>query len=350
MGTELDYPVGRLLAGSADDLARAHARFDEQRIDESRLCAGHSGYSMRRTRPAGRSEVTGPGTFACKARRKLSFHPHAAGERGWWIERQDQPESLPIEVSVRNVWTTVRNIVLRSGSPHNYLRMVEHIVALRLGLGLDDVCIGADAADPPLFNRGSLDLIEAIDRAGVVETDEPASFVTVREPVSIGGDRGDFLTLLPAEPGNPRLRIDCAIDFKSAIGRQRIRIDLTPETFRYGAQARTNATGAQMLFVKTIGRLFADTRNLGYTFENILIHGRKRYLNEPRLLHGKRSLEAVWHRAVLDLVAALALVDRGRFVGTVVSYRAGHALDVRLVTLLYRFGLLEELRISGENL
>ena len=54
--------------------------------------------------------------------------------------------------------------------------------------------------------------------------------------------------------------------------------------------------------------------------------------------------EPVWHRATLDLLAALALIDTGRFVGTVASYRAGHTLDCRLVTLLYRHGLLEVLR------
>jgi UDP-3-O-acyl-N-acetylglucosamine deacetylase len=81
-------------------------------------------------------------------------------------------------------------------------------------------------------------------------------------------------------------------------------------------------------------------RNLGYTRQNILIHGRRRYVNEPRLLHEGRSLEAVWHRATLDLLAAIALIDSGRFVGTAVSYRAGHLLDTRLITLLYLRDLL----------
>ena len=57
--------------------------------------------------------------------------------------------------------TAQRNIVLRSGSPHNYLRMVEHIVALRMGCGIDNLMIETDSGDPPLFDRGSLDLVEA---------------------------------------------------------------------------------------------------------------------------------------------------------------------------------------------
>jgi UDP-3-O-acyl-N-acetylglucosamine deacetylase len=49
----------------------------------------------------------------------------------------------------------------------------------------------------------------------------------------------------------------------------------------------------------------------------------------------------VWHRATLDLLAAIALIDKGRFIGRVVSYRAGHTLDVRAVTQLYQHDLLE---------
>lgn len=334
------YPVGHILTGDRNAILAAHERFQNQPVDETRLLPEGLAPDgpARRTTLSRQVSVSGPGTFYRRAQRTLTFGPSSVP--GWWIERTDLQEALPIAVSIRNVWTSQRNIVLRSGSPHNYLRMIEHIVALRLGLGVDDICIRTDAGDPPLFDRGSLDLVEAVERAGIVAGDAPATYVTVKEPVTIGGERGDFLTLLPAAPGSRHLRIDCAVDFDSAIGRQRICFDLTRETFTHGAGARTNASFATMAFCKTIGILFADTRNLGYTQRNILIHGRRGYLNEPRLLHAGRSLEAVWHRATLDLLAAIALVDTGRFVGTAVSYRAGHTLDVRLMARLYKQDLL----------
>lgn len=332
------YPIGRVLGGISDEIRKAHERFHAQPIDEERLCDGDLGFSERQTSVGGAQCATGPGTFFSKAQRTLNFCRGAGA--GWWIERDDLEESLPIHVSVRNIWTSARNIVLRSGSPHNYLRMVEHIVALRVGMGIDHLQIRTDSGDPPLFDRSSLDLVEAIEHAGIVELDTPAEYVTVKEPITLGGTRGDFLTFLPAEPGDRRLRIDCAVDFSSAIGQQRILFDNTPETFRYGAEARTNATSAQMLYCRTLGKLFADTRNLGYTLDNILVHAPSKYVNAPRLVRDGKSLEAVWHRATLDLLAAVALIDVGRFAGTIVSYRAGHALDCRLVTLLYLHDLL----------
>jgi UDP-3-O-[3-hydroxymyristoyl] N-acetylglucosamine deacetylase len=343
---EFRYPVGKIVLGNEHSVWGAYEKFHGQPVDDVKLCTGKTGFSERRTGLAGEASVTGPGTFYGHTQRTVTFAPAKHGAAGWWIERTDLKEQLDTLVSVRNVWTSARNIVLRSGNPHNYLRMVEHIVALRLGMGIDDLTLRVDSGDPPLFDKSSIDLVEAIDQAKIVELDEPARYVTVKEPVTFGGDRGDFLTILPPENGEKKLRMDCAINFNSIIGKQRIVFDVTPETFRYGAFARTNAAHRQMLMVKAFGFIFADTRNLGYTTDNILIHGKKKFYGEPRFVQegSGKALEPVWHRATLDLLAALALIDTGRFVGRVVSYCAGHTLDVRAMTQLYLHDLLEPVK------
>lgn len=337
--------IGRLVAGEETQVRRAYERFEAQPVTDRRLTDDKCPYGTHATTLSGTASAEGVGTFERKRRPVLTFGPSAIP--GWWIHRADLREQLDVKVSVRNVWTSARNIVLRAGSPHNYLRMVEHIVALRLGLGVDDVRLSIAGGDPPLFDRSSLDLVEAIRKAGITQTNRPARYVTVREPVTIGGARGDFVTLLPAEPGDYRLRLDVAIDWETVIGQQRIQVDLTPETFTYGAGARTNATQTQYLLAKTVGKLFAETRNMGYTKDSILIHGKRGFVTAPRPefdLGGGKSAEPVWHRTMLDLVAALALLDRGRLAGTVKSYRAGHTLDVRLMTLLYMLDLLEPMQ------
>ncbi len=332
-----EYEIGRVVAGTAAAIAESAARLRDQPVDLERLHDGPYPFSKWHTTIGSAQSASGHATFSPR-NSTLTFSP--TREDGWWIRRTDQKEQFPFKVSVRNVWTTARNIVLRCGNPHNYLRMVEHIVALRVGMGVDSLLIETDSGDPPLFDRGNLDLVEAIEKAGIVETDAPARFITVKEPVTFGGNRGDFLTFLPAKPGECGLRVDCAIDFPSVIGRQRIRFDVTPETFRIGAEARTNAPSKEYWYAKTVGKLFADTRNLGYTRRNILVHGKTKYLNEPKLVFGGKALEAVWHRATLDLLAAVALLDTGRFAGTLVSYRAGHTQDVRMAGLLYLNDLL----------
>ena len=122
--------------------------------------------------------------------------------------------------------------------------------------------------------------------------------------------------------------------------KQRIRFTVDRGTFRHGAQARTNTTLWKMAYCKTIGMIFADIRNLGYTTRNILVAGPRHYFNKPGLIHQGKSLEAAWHRATLDLLAAVALIDRGRFAGTIISYKAGHTLDVQMIRELHHHDLL----------
>jgi UDP-3-O-acyl-N-acetylglucosamine deacetylase len=335
-----DLQTGRVLLGNAGDLTASVARWASMPVDMVlRAPPGWQPDTVQTTLGTG-FQVTGPATYSRRTHSTMAFQP--CEREGWWIDRTDLPEQLPIQVSVRNVWTTARNIVLRSGNPHNYLRMVEHIIALKLGLGLDNVLIRIGTGDPPLFDVGSMPLVDGVGRVGIIpqQPARPLAYWTVQEPVTVVGPSGGFLHLAPAAPGQRLLRLDVAVDFPTAIGRQRIQFDLCTAAFRHGAQARTNCSIAEMVFAKTIGKLFADVRGLGYTRENILIAGRRGYLNTPRLLANDKSLEAVWHRAVLDLVAALSLIDTGRLAGTVVSYKAGHALDVRLVTQLALHDLL----------
>ncbi len=281
--------------------------------------------------------ISGPGTFMGKATRTITFEPTT--QEGWWLDRTDLPHTLPIRVGIANVWTTgqiVSNIVLRSGNPHNYVRMVEHLISLRMGMGIDNLMIKLDSGDPPLFEQGSLDVVEALESCGKVTIDKPVKYVTVKEPVTVGGTYGDFLTLSPPDDlANPQLTIDCALSFQTAIGQQRIIFPVCEELTRMASVARTNTSFGKVLYCATIGRLFADVRNLGYNKKNVSIASKKGYVNEPRLLHEGKALEAAWHRAVLDLLAAIALIPNGLFVGKITSYKAGHRLDCDMIRQLY---------------
>ena len=75
--------------------------------------------------------------------------------------------------------------------------------------------------------------------------------------------------------------------------------------------------------------------------------GGKKYKNKPRLIHNGKSLEAAWHRSALDLLAAIALIEDRRFVGHVISYKAGHRLDVEMIRQLYQQNLLTDVVLEG---
>jgi len=341
MNTNTDKKPGRLLAGDEEIIAAAYQEFNSLPIDQDLTDQPTHPPRTQQKTIAEAVSVSGPGTFAGKSTTTITFEPTT--REGWWLDRTDLPESLPIRVAIDNVWTTgsiVGNIVLRAGGPHNYVRMVEHIIALRMGLDIDNLMIKIDSGDPPLFARGSLDLIEALERAGRRTINRPVKYVTVKEPVTLGWASGQFLTLAPHIGTIPKLTVDAAVNFRNAIGQQRIKFPVNFTNVQTGAEARTNTPYAKMLYCRTIGKIFADIRNLGYTDQNILIAKKTAYHNQPRLVRNGKSLEAAWHRGVLDLLAAIALIPDARFVGEITSYKAGHRLDCDLITQLYLNDLL----------
>lgn len=341
-GTERD-DLGRILEGSREGLSSALSDFEALPVDQD-WSSDEPAPRLERPRTIARPvEVSAPGTFSKNAIRTLRLEPTELS--GWWLQRCDIPDSLPIKVSIRNVWTTgeiVSNIVLRSGSSHNYVRLVEHIIALKAGMDVDNLLIKLDSGDPPLFNAGSKELVEAINSAGRQELEGAVRYFTVKERVSLLTPHNGLLRIDPAEKGSLALEIDCARDFPNAIGKQRIRFVNNERSFLHGSTARTNTTARQKLLVTTFGKLFPESRNLGYNSKNVLIAGKSRYSNTPTHMHEGKSLEAAWHRAVLDLLAALALIDEGRFVGKIIDYKGGHYPDVEMVKLLYAHDLLVE--------
>ncbi len=344
---KLSEEFGVLLEGNPERLKHGAERLSRIPVDLDRSDDPPVTPHTRSRTIAEPTVVRAPGTFAKNQIRELRLEPY---ERpGWWFDRVDIPDSSPIRVSLANVWTTgdlVSNIVLRSGSPHNYVRLVEHIIAVRAGMDIDNLLIKVKSGDPPLFERGSLPLVEALEKVDRKEIGSPIRYVTVKEKISIVDERGGFTTLTPAKPGSPELQIDCTRDFSNAIGQQRIRFTLNKENFRFGSEARTNTSARQKLFCQTIGKIFADVRNLGYNDKNVVIAGKRRYVNEPRLMHNGKSLEAAWHRATLDLLAGLALIQDARFVGSILDYKGGHYMDVELVRMLLSYDLLEEVEVS----
>jgi len=341
---------GPVYTGTRHEAESAWNILQNLNVDEDCTDATPAPIRTRRSTIARPVTVQGPGTFFGKETRTIEFLP--TEREGWWFDRADHDEWLRIQVAIHNVWTTgqvVSNIVLRSGPPHNYVRLVEHIIALRMGLDIDDLTIRIDSGDPPLFDVGSMPLVEALESAGRVESAFPLDYVTVKEPVVFAAPENKLLVFEPADPSDPKLELDCGIDFPNAIGQQRIRLVVNRDTFRRGAHARTNTTARKKFYCQTLGKLFADVRNLGYTDKNVLIAGDRKYHNTPGLVVNDKSLEACWHRAILDLLAAIALIERGLFIGKVSSYKAGHAMDVEAVKLLYRNDLLERIPLPSET-
>ncbi len=330
-----------LLNGDRMSLQRALASMAAQAVDLQLTSPPEPEPPICATTIAHSAKVSGLATYSCGQRRTLRFLP--TEHPGWHFKRTDLTGAPEIPALLSSVSESNRAIVLQASSSENRIRMSEHIVCHRLGLGIDNLLIETDSEDPPLFDSGSVEIAEALRRADIADvTSCPLEHHTVAAPVAyVNPKRGSLLAWLPAKADDSRLHLDVAIDFPTAIGRQRLQLDLTPTNFEPGTHARTNCAAAEWRLAHLLGWLMPRYRNLGYTRENILIAGKTRYLNEPRLcLDNGKSLEAVWHRTCMDLVAALSLLPHGRIAGTILSYKAGHAMDVAFLTAILKHNLL----------
>lgn len=344
-----DDLFGKVLIGSIDSLKKSFEEFSAMPVDleiphEELLDHSH----LHRRTISEPVELSAHGTFDYRLERKIRFEP--TDKQGWWFKRIDI-DSEPVKVSHRNAYTVhesgVHNIVLRrAGDNQNYIRLIEHIIAVKLGLDIDDIMIMIDSDDPPLFDYGSMPIVDALEKVDRKEKEkhDHCAYFGVKETVSAVWPSGSFLMVTPPDR-DFALKIDCAVNFQSCIGKQRIKFAVNEDTFKIGAGARTNSSLKHAILCKTIGKFIPSTRYLGYDKKNVLVAGKKRYLNRARLKYRGKSLEAAWHRATLDLLAAFALIDEGRFVGNIISYKANHRDDVDLVKELYKQNLLTEIKM-----
>ena len=164
------------------------------------------------------------------------------------------------------------------------------------------------------MDGSSRPFVEAIDQAGVRKLSAPRRMIKVLKPVRVEQGRGSA-ELVPAISG---FHMEVAIDFASdLIGRQSIRLELTPQTFRAElAAARTFG------FLSDVERLWAAGFARGSSMENTVVLGDDRVLNPEGL---RFPDEFVRHKA-LDAVGDLALSGLP-LIGRFRSFCGGHRLN-----------------------
>ena len=163
----------------------------------------------------------------------LRFMPAAAGA-GIRFRRVDLPGHPETLAHVNSAEAAERRTQLGTGE--GALHTVEHVLAAVAGLGVDDVMIEMDAAEPPIMDGSAEPFRAALAAAGIVEQAGTPDVLRLRESVRVvDGD-----SVYVAHPASG-LELDVQIDFPHPrIGTQRGRYLVTPDAFsRELAPART---------------------------------------------------------------------------------------------------------------
>ena len=198
---------------------------------------------------------------------------------------------------------------------------VEHLLSAARGLCVDNCYIEIDSKEVPIMDGSAAAFVAAIDDAGIRELSAPRKFIKVVKPVRV--EEGSSWGEIAPHSG---FQLDVEIDFDSPmIGRQRMRLDLSPGTYR-NELSRARTFG----FMRDVERLWKSGLALGASLDNTIAIGEDRIMNPEGLRYPQ---EFVRHK-MLDAVGDLALAG-APLLGAYRSSRGGHKLNAHVLQALF---------------
>lgn len=198
---------------------------------------------------------------------------------------------------------------------------VEHLLSAVRGLCVDNCYIEIDSKEVPIMDGSAAAFVAAIDEAGIRELAAPRKYIKIVKPIRVE-DGSSWGEIAP----HSGFQLDVEIDFESpVIGRQRMRLDLSPGTYR-NELSRARTFG----FMRDVEKLWKAGLALGSSLENTIAIGDDRVINAEGLRYPQ---EFVRHK-MLDAVGDLALAG-APLLGTYRSVRGGHRLNASVLQAVF---------------
>ena len=206
---------------------------------------------------------------------------------------------------------------------------VEHLLSALYGLGIDNLYLDINSLEVPILDGSCGRFIEEIQKVGTVEQDALRKYIVIEKPIEVRQDdkvAGVYPDTVP--------RATYIIYFEhSAIGYQKIQLELTPESYcRELAVARTFGFIADVEYLKSLGLI------RGGSLENAVVLDPSGIVND----HLRFPDEFVRHK-LLDLLGDISLTGHP-IIGHLYAERAGHAIHTALADQIAR--LRSHYRIS----
>ncbi|GIW76526.1 MAG: bifunctional enzyme LpxC/FabZ [Phycisphaerae bacterium] len=244
---------------------------------------------------------------------ELTFTPAGVGAGITFIRRLGEKVAT-IPALIHNVVKRPRRTCLKNGTLQ--IETVEHVLAALTGLGIDNATVTVSettSGEIPMGDGSSMQFIDALNDAGIVEQDGKIEPLIIRKPLQVS--LGD--ATLAALPG-PTDKLEIIYDFEAGppIGRQVFAFHLGEDDFlKEVAPARTFVFEHEA----------AELRKRGFgnhlTAKDLLVISS----NGPMENEFRFPDECVRHK-VLDLIGDLTLVGRPIF-GRLVAHKSGHELN-----------------------
>ena len=266
-------------------------------------------------------EIEGRGLFTGEPVR-MRLRP-APPHSGICFVRTDQSPPIRIAAHVDNVSKRARRTALKNGTVA--IETVEHCLSACAGLGLSNLQIELTADEVPGVDGSCLPFVERLREGGITDQDAPLESLVIDSIVRVTEGNSELIALPPIDPASDVMEVSYDLDYgpENPIGRQSLRIVVTPESFVAGiAPART------FLLEQEAQQLHAAGQGKHLSYEDVLVFGPSGPIgNQLRFPD-----ECVRHK-ILDLIGDLSLLGQP-IVGRVYARKSGHALNHELVRAL----------------
>lgn len=259
--------------------------------------------------------------FFCGADVHLRFLPAAEGA-GIRFRRTDLTGSPEIPALIDYVVPRPRRTAISHGGAT--VEMIEHVMAALAGLQIDNCTVELDAPEPPGCDGSSLEFVQRLLDAGIVEQSAPRDTLVVAADTRLTGDPHQ-----PLMSASPLQRHGFAITYhldygpRSPIPPQVLTVEITPENFiTQLAYARTFLLEAEAAQLKAAG--------IGQkvTARDILI-----FSEHGPIENALRSVNECVRHKLLDCVGDLALIGSDLH-GHFRAVRTGHAHNHEILRAL----------------
>ncbi len=246
----------------------------------------------------------------------LTFKP-AAVNSGIQFVRTDLPDKPAIKVSVEHICP-------KSGSLRfSYLDKdgiqvdtIEHLLAALYGMSIDNLDIEIDSKEVPGLDGSSLEFLEVLTKAGIVEQEKERQYWQIKEPVCVEDDSATIVALPARE-----LKISYTLDYEHPfLNSDFLRIIINLDTFKTElASARTFCLEEEVEELKKQGL------GKGGNYENALVVGVNGVINNKL----RYTDEFIRHK-ILDLLGDLYILGQP-LKAHIIALKSGHSLNMKLV-------------------
>lgn len=251
----------------------------------------------------------------------LTLNP-APENFGIVFKRIDLPSAPEIKALYSGIVDT-RNCSCLGDKDGNLVSTIEHLMAALAIKGIDNALIEVDNQELPIMDGSAKVFYDILKDAELVAQSAPRKYLQVKKEVSFTDDKGNAVTLKPAEKG---LHIKFEIEFPSKIvGHQEFNSEINEDVFvKEIAPCRTFCEKYQVDYLQSIGLI------KGGSLENAVVLDGETILNEGGFRVGN---ECVNHK-VLDAIGDL-YTSGCQVIGRLEASRTGHFHTNELLKKLF---------------